>query len=97
MYATDIKKLFVDTGTAVIPVSRGVYKGTFVADGVADTYNIDVSANIQDARQAIRQLALVDNNYEVVGAQILATSASNVRIVSDGVLPAGTYQLIVME
>lgn len=57
----------------------------------------DVSSVITDARIAQWQLADNANNYEIIYCPILATSASNVRILTETALPSGSYRLIGIE
>jgi len=97
VYATDNSKAYVDIGTAfkVLGVSK------FIADtvwtGAEALKNVDVSASIEDARNAQWQFMDNANNFEIMYVQILITSASNVRIVTSVNLPAGSYRLIGVE
>ncbi len=97
----DTNKAYVDIGGTwkVLGVSKyDVEHGAGVFDGVATTINIDVSANITDARTGVIQLTQkVGTDYEIVNTTIKATSVSNVRIISNVPLPTGTYRLIVIE
>ena len=97
MFATDVNKAYVDVGTSfkVLGVSKFVADQTF--DGVITLLNVNVSAEITDARNAMWQLRDNANNFEIMGVTILATSASNVRITTNVPLPAGSYRLIGVE
>jgi hypothetical protein len=97
VYATDLNKAYVDTGTTfkVLGVSKFQADQTF--DGVITLLNVNVSADITDARNAIWQLKDNANNFEVMNVTLLATSASNVRITTNVALPAGSYRLIGLE
>ena len=97
VFATDVNKAYVDVGTSfkVLGVSKFVADQTF--DGVITLLNVNVSAEITDARNAMWQLRDNANNFEIMGVTILATSASNVRITTNVPLPAGSYRLIGVE
>lgn len=97
VFATDVNKAYVDVGTSfkVLGVSKFVADQTF--DGVITLLNVNVSAEITDARNAVWQLRDNANNFEIMGVTILATSASNVRITTNVPLPAGSYRLIGVE
>lgn len=97
VFNSDTNQILVDTGTAfrVAGVSKHVEDLTF--NGTDLTKDVDVSANIVDARNAIIQLKDNANDYENIYCELRATSASNVRIVTSIALAAGTYRLVVME
>lgn len=97
VFATDVNKAYVDIGTSfkVLGVSKFISDVSF--DGTVTTKDVDVSADITDARNSICQLRDNVNNYEIMNVSILATSASNVRIVTSVPLAAGSYRLIVIE
>jgi hypothetical protein len=97
VYATDNNKAYVDTGSQfkVLGVSKYVNDEAF--DGVQLIKDVDVSAEITDARNAIIQLLDNSNDFERIIATIKATSASNVRIQTNVPLASGSYRLIVME
>jgi len=97
VYATDTESLYVDTGGTWKQVGRAVYRNDEAFDGIITLLNVDVSGSLQDARNAIFQLLDNNNDFERVQAQILATSATNVRIVTNVPLPAGSYRLIGIE
>ena len=61
-------------------------------NGSDTSKNVDVSSIVRDARKY--QLYLADPNYEVVFANLKATSATNVNITTGVPLPSGTYRLI---
>ena len=96
-YATDTKKLYIDNGTAFQTAGVAKFVSDTVWDGVITLLNTDVSASIQDARNAQWQLRDNANNFEIMYVTILATSASNVRITTNIPLPAGSYRLIGLE
>lgn len=97
VFATDVNKAYVDVGTSfkVLGVSKFVADQSF--DGVVVLKDVDVSAEITDARNAQWQLRDNANNFEIMYVTILATSASNVRITTNVALPAGSYRLIGVE
>lgn len=97
VFATDVNKAYVDVGTSfkVLGVSKFVADQVF--DGVITLLNVNVSAEITDARNASWQLRDNANNFEIMYVTILATSASNVRITTNVPLPAGSYRLIGVE
>lgn len=97
IYETDTKKLKVDDGTAFRVAGVSKFSSDISFDGIVTVRNVDVSANIQDARQAIIQLLDNANDFERIHCTIKATSASNVRIETTPALPAGSYRLIVIE
>lgn len=97
VFATDNNKAYVDIGTQfkVLGVSKWV--SDTVWDGVITLLNVDVSAEVTDARNSMWQLRDNANNFEIMGVTILATSATNVRITTNVALPAGSYRLIGVE
>lgn len=97
VFATDNNKAYVDVGSVfkVLGVSKFVADQTF--DGVVVLKDVNVSSDITDARNAIWQLRDNANNFEILHVNILTTSASNVRIVTNIPLPAGSYRLIGVE
>lgn len=97
VYATDNNKAYVDTGTVfkVLGVSKFISDVSF--DGIVTQVDTTVSADISDARNAQWQLRDNANNFEIMYVTILATSASNVRVVTNVPLPAGSYRLIGVE
>lgn len=97
VFATDNNKIYVDTGASFIVAGVSKFNSDIAFDGIVTVTNVDVSANIVDARTAIIQLLDNANDFERIVASIKATSASNVRITTNVPLPAGSYRLIVME
>lgn len=97
VFATDVNKAYVDVGTSfkVLGVSKFVADQAF--DGVQVLKDVNVSAEITDARNAQWQLRDNANNFEIMYVTILATSSSNVRITTNVALPAGSYRLIGVE
>jgi hypothetical protein len=96
-YATDTKKLYVDNGVSLQTAGVAKFVSDTVWDGIITLLNTDVSASIQDARNAAWQLRDNANNFEIMYVSILATSASNVRITTNVPLPSGSYRLIGLE
>ena len=96
-YATDTKKLYVDNGTSLQTAGVAKFVSDTVWDGIITLLNTDVSASIQDARNAAWQLRDNANNFEIMYVSILATSASNVRVTTNTPLPSGSYRLIGLE
>ena len=97
VFATDVNKLYVDTGTGFIVAGVSKFNQDIAFDGIVTTKDVDVSSSIVDARTAIIQLLDNSNDFERIQATIKATSASNVRIETNIPLPAGSYRLIVLE
>ncbi len=97
VYGTDNAKAYVDTGTTfkVLGVSKFVEDQAF--NGTDLTKDVDVSASIEDAREAQWQLMDNANNFEIMNVTIKVTSASNVRIETNIPLPVGSYRLIGVE
>lgn len=97
VFATDNNKAYVDTGGAwqVLGVSK--YLADTVWNGTDTTKDVNVSANIQDAREAIWALHDNANSFERVYTNIRAISATTVRITVAPALPAGSYRLIGIE
>jgi len=92
-----VNKAYVDVGTSfkVLGVSKFVADQAF--DGVVTLKDVNVSAEITDARNAQWQLRDNANDFEILYVTIKATSASNVRIQTNVPLPAGSYRLIGSE
>lgn len=97
IYESDTKKLKVDDGTQFRVAGVSKFASDISFDGIVTTVNVDVSANITDARLAIIQLLDNANDFERIHCTIKATSTSNVRIQTTPALPAGSYRLIVIE
>lgn len=97
VFATDNNKAYVDTGTQFNVLGVAKYVGDTVWNGTDTVKNVDVSASIDDARNAQWQLLDNGNNFEVMGVKIEMTSASNVRITVNVPLAAGSYRLIGIE
>lgn len=96
-YATDSEKIYVDTGTQLKVAGVGKYLSDLTFNGVELTKTVDVSSEIQDARNAIVQLLDNANNFERIYCKLEAISQTQVRITTNLALPAGSYRLIVME
>jgi len=97
VYHTTEKKAYVDTGSGYITLGVSKHIEDVAFNGSDTVKNVDVSANITDARNAQIQLCDNTNDYERIYCSLKATSASNVRITVETPLPAGNYRLIVME
>jgi hypothetical protein len=97
VFSTDNNKIYVDSGTAFIVAGVGKYISDIVFDGSTVLKDVNVSANITDARNCIIQLLDNTNSFERIFCKIEATSASNVRIECSPALPAASYRLIVLE
>lgn len=96
-WTTDQKKVYVDNGASwqVAGVAKYINDESF--DGVQTTKTITVSASITDARNAMWELADNANDFERIHCTIKKISATQVQIVTDGALPAGSYRLIGLE
>lgn len=97
MWATDTEKAYVDTGTAIKPLGVSKFVADQAFDGVQLTKDVDVSSDIQDARNCVFVLLNNANDFSKMYVTLKATSASNIRIETDAPLPAGSYRLIVIE
>lgn len=97
VFATDNNKAYVDIGGSwqVLGVSK--YLADTVWNGTDTIKDVNVSANIQDAREAIWALHDNANNFERIYTNISAISATTVRITVSPALPAGSYRLIGIE
>jgi hypothetical protein len=97
VYATDNEKLYVDVGGQFKVAGIGKFISDEAFNGVDLTKTVDVSSNIQDARNCQIQLLDNANNFERIYTKLEAISASDVRITTNVPLPAGSYRLIVIE
>ena len=96
-YATDNNKAYIDTGAAVKVFGVAKYAQDQAFDGIILQLDVNVSSEITDARLAQWQLLDNANNFEIMGITIQVTSASNVRLITNSPLPAGSYRLIGVE
>jgi hypothetical protein len=96
-WTTDQDSLYVDNGGAWQRVGRKIFRSDIAFNGVETTKDVDVSASVDDARNCIVQLLDNNNNFERIQATIQATSATNIRIITNVALPAGSYRLIAIE
>ena len=96
-YATDTDKAYVDTGAKLKVLGVAKYAQDQVFDGIITQLDVDVSSEITDARLAQWQILDNANNFEIMSLTIQMTSASNVRIITNVPLPAGSYRLIGVE
>jgi hypothetical protein len=96
-WTTDQKKVYVDNGISwqVAGVAKYINDESF--DGVQLTKTVTVSANITDARNAVWALHDNANDFEQIFCTIKKTSATQVQIITNGALPAGSYRLIGIE
>lgn len=97
MYATDVQKAYVDTGTTIKVLGVSKFVQDVVFDGVQLTADVNVSSEIQDARNCIFSLLNNANDFSKMYVTLKATSVSNIRIETEAPLPAGSYRLIVIE
>lgn len=97
VYATDNNKAYVDNGTQLKVLGVAKFSADQSFDGIVLTKDVDVSSEIEDARNAQWQLRDNANNFEILYVTIKATSASNVRIETSIPLPVGSYRLIGVE
>ena len=97
LWATDTNKAYVDTGLALKVLGVAKFSADQAFDGIINVKNVDVSSEIQDARQAQWQLLDNANDFEILYVTIKMTSASNVRIETSIPLPVGSYRLIGIE
>lgn len=97
VWATDVDAAYVDTGGAWKQIGRSVFRSDISFNGSETLKDVDVSASLGDARNAIIQLLDNNNDFERIIAKVTATSATNVRIETNLALPAGAYRLIAIE
>jgi hypothetical protein len=97
VWNTDNDKAYVDTGTQLKVLGVAKYNADTVWNGTDLTKDVDVSASIEDARNAIWQLSDNANDFEVLGVKIEKISATTVRITTSVALPAGSYRLTGLE
>jgi len=97
VYTTDTRKAYVDTGATILEISKLKYLADQTFNGVITQLDVNVSASVTDARNCQWQLLDNSNNYETMYVRVLKTSATNVRIITNVPLPAGSYRLIGME
>ena len=97
VYNTTTKQMMIDDG--VLWQSEGVNRhvGDVTFDGIVLTKDINVSARIVDARNAIVQLLNNNNDFDRIYCTIKAISATTIRIETNTPLIAGSYRLIVIE
>lgn len=97
VFATDVNKSYVDVGTSFKVLGVSKYVSDQVFDGAIVLKDVNVSAEITDARNAQWQLRDNANDFEILHVTIKTTSASNVRITTNVPLSAGSYRLIGVE
>jgi len=92
-YGTDTEFLYVDTGSAVKKVGNNSY--ATVHTNVQVEAGIDVSASIDDARNAVWQLR-EEASGDILDVPV-NTTATTVTTINTVPLPAGNYRLIGIE
>jgi hypothetical protein len=97
VWATDVNKAYVDNGSSFQVLGVSKYLADTAWNGTDTTKDINVSANIQDAREAIWALHDNANDFEKMFVNIKTISATTVRITVSPALPAGSYRLIGLE
>lgn len=97
VFNTDNNKAYVDTGVSMVVLGVSKFVSDIVWNGTDTTKDVDVSASIEDARNAQWQLKDNANNFEIMAVTLKATSATNVRIEVAVPLAAGSYRLIGVE
>lgn len=96
IFNTTTNQIMVDNGTKWIVEGKNKYAEDVVFNGIVTTVNVDVSADIIDARECIIQLLNNNNDFSRVYCDVKATSETNVRIETNAPLDAGSYRLIVI-
>jgi hypothetical protein len=97
MYATDTQKAYIDIGTAIKVLGVSKFISDTAWNGSDTTKDIVVSADIQDARNAMWALHDNANDFDRIYCSIKAISATTVRVTVSPALPAGSYRLIGIE
>ena len=97
VYTTDVNKIYADTGSSLVAISRLKYIADQSFDGVVTSKTVTVSGSVSDARTATWNLLDNANNYANMMVTITATAASTVVITTNVALPAGSYRLIGVE
>jgi len=97
VYNSDTKQIELDTG--IKWTSEGVNKhvADIAFDGIVLTKDVDVSADVVDARNCSVQLLNNNNDFDRIYCTLKAISATTIRIVTNTPLLAGSYRLIVIE
>lgn len=93
-YSTTDSFVYVDLGGTAKKIGQNSYNA--VKTNIELGSAITVSADIDDARNAIWQLTDIANSDEILGVQITKT-ATTVTITTDIPLPAGNYRLLGIE
>lgn len=97
VWSTDNNKIYADIGGSWIVAGVSKFISDTVWNGSDVTKDVVVSANIQDARNAIWAIHDNSNDFERIYCVIKAISATTVRIEVSPALPAGSYRLIGLE
>ena len=97
MYATDVTKAYIDTGTAIKILSLSKFLSDTSWNGTDLTKDVVVSTGISDARNAIWALHDNANDFDRIYCSIRSISATTVRITVSPALPAGSYRLTGLE
>lgn len=96
-YATDTKKIYVDTGAEQLIVNVGNrHVSDTVWNGTDTTKTVVISA-ITDCRNAMWILKNNADDYAQMAVKISTISATQVKIDVSPALPAGSYRLIGLE
>ena len=93
-YNTTDEFVYINTGTSFKRVGNNSHNGTYTDVQLQGA--IDVSADVDDARNCIWQLVDISSNEEVMGVAI-QKSATEVTIANSVALPVGTYRLLGIE
>lgn len=98
VFSTDDQVAYVDVGGSWIKIGgSNKYLNDTVWTGAQTTQTFTVSADIDDARNAIWAIHDNANNFERIYAKIEAISQTQVRVTVAPALPAGSYRLIGIE
>ena len=97
VFDTDVNKVYVDTGTALIPAGVSKFISDTSWNGSDTTKDVTVSSTINDAREAMWALHDNADDFDRIYCSIKAISATQVRITVSPALPAGSYRLIGLE
>lgn len=97
VFDTDVNKVYVDTGTTLIPAGVSKFISDTAWNGSDTTKDVTVSSTINDAREATWALHDNADDFDRIYCSIKAISATQVRITVSPALPAGSYRLIGLE
>ena len=97
VFNTDSKKIQLDVGGTWTTAGSARFIQDLSFNGSDLTKDVDVSASIADARNAIWQLADNANSFERLQVPIQTLNATTVRITTSTPLPSGSYRLLGIE